>query len=150
MIERLSFRALGAVLLLTLGSGCSDLRNCAEDDPNPITIDTGMSDTAAITYQSAPDCGPLDKFPAKTKLRFVHELGVTPLLVKTYLAFDATGTNCNGPGSTAESAGNQALLDCKDAHVIELHNDTCEDFFIQVVALEAVPGKPDTAKKCGE
>jgi hypothetical protein len=151
---RAPLRALSAVLVLALSSGCSDLRNCPNDNPDPITIDTGVSDATTIAYQSAPDCGPLDKFPAKTKLRFTHDLGVTPLVVKVYLAFDATGTNCNGPGSIAESAGNQALINCKDAHVIEIHNDTCEDFFIQVVATDAVPTKdgesPDASKRCGE
>lgn len=148
MIESLPLRALSALLLLAASTGCSDLHNCAEDDPNVVTIPkdrhlpdgriAGVSDKAAITYQSAPD-NALDPFPAKTKLRFIHELGVTPLFVKIYLSFDhfGTGTKKDPAGSNAESAGNQALIDCKDAHVIEVRNDTCQDFFIQVVAAEA-------------
>jgi hypothetical protein len=169
MIER-SLRALSALLLLVLSSGCSDLRNCPNDNPDtvsvPITKDRiedgkSLSDPVAITYQSAPDWN-LDEFKAKTKYRFFHELGVTPLVVKIYLSFEQTGTgtdpehndkNESKPGSIAESAGNQALINCKDAHVIEIHNDTCEDFFVSVVATDAVPtkdGTPDTTKYCGE
>lgn len=165
---RAPLRALSAVLLLALSNGCSDLRNCPNDNPDPISMDTDKAsrDLTAITYQSAPD-NDLDEFKAKTKYRFVHELGVTPLFVKVYLSFDQFGTDTpkkdddsagapaqDGPGSIAESAGNQALIDCKDAHVIEVRNDTCQDFFIYLVAADAVPTKPgappDTKKRCGE
>lgn len=166
-----SLRALGALLFLALGSGCSDLRNCADDNPNVIPVDTDKAtrDTTAVTYQSAPSWD-LDPFNAKTRYRFFHELGVTPLVVKAYLSFEKTGTgapadppkNENVPGSIAESAGNQALITCKDAHVIEVHNDTCQDFFIYLVAADAVPtndgsggaggasDSPDTDPHCGE
>jgi hypothetical protein len=147
MIDSLPLRALSALLLLAISTGCSDLRNCADDDPNVIPVPLavkemrgGVSDPVALTYESAPD-NDLDAFKAKKKYRFFHELGVTPLIVKVYLSFDQTGTGTgkteNGVGSIAESAGNQALIDCKDAHVIEVRNDTCQDFYIQVVAAEA-------------
>ncbi|HVY30072.1 MAG TPA: hypothetical protein VHB79_26125 [Polyangiaceae bacterium] len=165
MTESLPLRALSALLLLAASTGCSDLRNCAEDNPNVVEIPNGrrlddgriagVSDKTAITYQSAPD-NALDPFPAKTKLRFRHELGVTPLFVKIYLSFDpiGTGTKKDPGGSNAESAGNQALIDCKDAHVIEVRNDTCQDFFIEVVASDAVLTQNGTGgagdELCGE
>ena len=137
MTDATSFRLLGWFTTLTaLGAlgGCSELDNCP-DSKDPITIDTGTSDPATVRYASSPDDA-LDAFPAKTELIFKHELGVTPLVVQPYLAFSKDGTDNGGPGSYAPTAGNQALITCKDSHVIKIKNDTCEaSFFIQVVAI---------------
>lgn len=120
--------------LLFVLAGCSSLDNCPESLPD-ITIETGKSDAALQVYESAPIDGPLDHFPAKTKLRFKHDLGFTPAGVKAYLAFSKEGTNGPRGGSVAESAGNQSLIECWDSHTIVVRNDTCEeDFHIQVIA----------------
>lgn len=162
MTERI-LRALGALCLLST-TACSAMRNCPDDTKEPIVIDHGVSDATALTYDSvggwgygklpSGDAQPLDHFPAKTKLRFEHEMGVIPLEVKVYLSFDPNGANGSGPGSVAESAGNQDLIDCVDAHIIEIKNDTCEDgFYIRVTASDAVPtkpGAPDRSNACSE
>jgi hypothetical protein len=140
--------------LLAIGGGCSDLRNCPEGRSEPIVIDHGATDKEAVTYESAPYDGPLDPFPAKTRLRFQHELGVVPLFVETFLSFEQHGTNGNGPGNISESAGNQTLIECVDAHVIEVLNDTCESsFFIRIVAAEEAPPSADgvdRSNRCSE
>lgn len=154
MTERLLHALLALGLLAT--AACSDLRNCADDVKEPIVIDHGVSDATLLAYDSAGGWGDgehrFDAFPAKTKLRFEHEMGVIPLGVKAYLAFDSKGTDAKDAGSVAESAGNQDLINCVDAHVIEVKNDTCESgFYIRVIAWDAVPqkpGAPDRSKAC--
>ena len=147
MTDAFSLRVLGLLAALTALGGCSELDNCP-DSKDPITIETGMSDPATFTYESAPDDA-LDAFPAKTQLIFKHELGFTPLIVEPYLAFAKNGTNGSGGGSTALTAGNQTLIECKDAHVIVVKNDTCEpSFFIKVAAYGQAPN--DNGNSCSE
>ena len=134
--------------LLFVLAGCSSLDNCPESKPD-ITIETGTSDATLKTYVSAPIDGPLDRFPGKTKLRFKHDLGFTPLGVKAYLAFAPEGANGRQGGSLAESAGNQALYECWDSHTIVVRNDTCEeDFHIRVIAWDQNP--EDNGNECSE
>ena len=143
-------RLLAALLATTVSCGCSSLDNCPNGTDEPILIDTGTTDKAALTFESAPWDGTLDAFPAKTQLEFKHDLGVTPLLVKAYLSFTKLGTNDQDGGSVTEVAGNEAPVECVDSHVIVVKNDTCEkNFFIRVVAIGASPSS-DTAVKCGE
>jgi hypothetical protein len=133
MTDVASFRLLSLITALWALCGCSELDNCP-DSRDPITIDTGKSDVSTVRYESASDTA-LDAFPAKTELIFQHDLGVTPLDVDIVLAFSKVGTNGSGGGSFAPTAGNQAVITCKDAHVIRIKNDTCEaSFFIKVVA----------------
>jgi hypothetical protein len=84
------------------------------------------TDEEALTFDSAPGGRRLDPFPAKTTVRFEHGLGQVPLLPQILLAFGPEGTNGAGGGSVAIAAGNEALITCMDAHVIEVKNDTCE------------------------
>jgi hypothetical protein len=147
MTDALSLRLLGLLAALAALGGCSELDNCP-DSKDPIPIETGMSDASAFTYESAPD-DVLDAFPAKTVLTFKHELGFTPLIVEPYLAFSKDGTNGKGGGSIALSAGNQTLIECKDAHVIVIKNDTCEpNFFIKVAAYGKAP--IDNGESCSK
>jgi hypothetical protein len=150
MTDVASFRLLSLITALGALCGCSELDNCP-DSKDPITIDTGKSDAATLVYVSASDKA-LDRFPAKTELIFRHDLGVTPASVQAFLAFSKDGTADGGPGSYSPAAGNEALVTCKDAFVIRIKNDTCENsFFIKVVATDADPfddGKND--EKCSE
>lgn len=119
---------------LVFGAGCGALDNCPDGQKEPIDITTGKTDVDALFYESAA-WNEFDHFPAKTKLRFEHHLGVTPKLVKAYLAFNEHGTNNAEAGSFAETAGNQSLYNCVDSNVIILRNDTCEEhFYVKLVA----------------
>lgn len=143
-------RLLAALLATAVSCGCSSLDNCPNGTDEPIVIDTGTTDKATLTFESAPWDGPLDAFPAKTQLEFKHDLGVTPLMVKAYLSFRNVGTADQHAGSVTEIAGNEGPFECVDAHVIVVKNDTCEkDFFIRVVALGASLNS-DTDAHCGE
>jgi hypothetical protein len=132
--------------LLATVCACSSLDNCPESQ-HAIEITSGKTDVDQLRYESAP-WDQLDAFPAKTALWFKHDLGVTPFEPKVYLSFKAVGTNGKGGGSIAESAGNQALFDCIDAHYIVLRNDTCErDFHVKVVSQGA--SQWDALDQCG-
>jgi hypothetical protein len=146
-------RALLAALLLAL-TGCNQLDNCP-DALDPITVQPapakdeypGSTDLEALVYESKPWEGPLDAFPASTTMRFVHDLGVRPTVVVSYVSYTPTGTNDGDGGDVTENAGNQGRILCVDAHEIVIENDTCEeDFYIRVVAVAT--GHESKARKC--
>lgn len=119
-----------AALPLLLGalSGCSALGNCPPDGED-VTIETNVADKSLGYYQSAPWYGPRDKFPAKTFVHFVHDLGFVPETVNSYVSFASTGSDFS------ENTGNQGRWKCIDDYEIVIKNDTCEeDFFIIVTA----------------
>jgi hypothetical protein len=137
---------LGA--LIALLGGCGSLDNCP-DGQDPISILDGETDKDALSYDSAPWGGPLPHFPAKTALYFKHDLGVTPRLVLPFLSFKDVGTADDEGGSVALTAGNQTLIDCVDARVIVLRNDTCEpSFYVRVATEGAVAPKFEVGDKC--
>jgi hypothetical protein len=129
---------LALKLSLALGAGClvacSALDNCPESKPAR-DIEEGTTDSESLVYESAPWEGPLHEFPAKTRLRFFHELAATPQFVTTYLSFSESGT---GSSDATENSGNQGRIECVDARLIQIRNDTCENFYIRVVA-QATP-----------
>lgn len=75
--------------------------------------------------------GPLVKFPAKGSVTFMHDLGVAPDLVSTYVSFSELGT---GESNLAENTGNQGEISCVDDKVVVVENGTCAQFYIRVVA----------------
>ncbi len=106
---------------------CSELSNCPDASPD-ITIETGTTVATARTYSSAPPWGPRDAFPAKTTLRFVHQLGFSPESVQSVVSFTAEGTNF------VENTGNQGEWLCVDDDELVLRNNTCEDFYVVALA----------------
>lgn len=136
-----SLSSLACAILL---SGCSHLDNCS-DGGDDVTIDQGKTDAATLTYESSPWGADLPHFPPNTRVRFVHDLGFAPFFVKTYVSFASNGTADEGDGDVTENAGNQARIQCVDAHEIVLENDTCEDdFFVRVIAMANGTESTDT------
>jgi hypothetical protein len=129
--------ALGA---LAVTSGCSELNNCP-DARETITIDRPNStDKDVWIFQSSAGWDAFDEFPAKTKLKFKHDLGV-PLVPQSFLSFRAKATS---EGSFTEAAGNAVEFDCVDSHTIVIENNTCEsEFFVKVVAFGSPNGVMD-------
>ena len=80
---------LGLALFSLLVTGCDQLDNCPEGQKD-ITIDTGTTYAEQGIYVSSP-WDSLDKFPAKTILKFKHDLGTTPEIVNTFIAFSEDG-----------------------------------------------------------
>jgi hypothetical protein len=133
---------------LALACGCSELDNCP-DARDPITIDRpDATDKADLIFESSAGWEAFDEFPAKTELRFKHDLGV-PVAVKSYLSFTSKATNGAGGGSFTEAAGNEVAWECMDSHTIVIKNDTCErSFFVKVVAFGSPNGATDD-DRCG-
>jgi len=148
MTERLRVFALFA--LLSSVCGCGALDNCP-DSEKPKEITHGLSNKDTLTYESAP-WDALDRFPPKSQLWFKHDLGVVPLEPKAFLSFSEHGTNNALGGSVTETAGNQTLFDCVDAHYIVVRNDTCEpSFYIKIVSIGAsLNDDEDRLDACGE
>lgn len=140
----------GALMVVVLATcACSSLDNCPDArDPILVPNQEGMTDVAALSYESAPWNGPLQEFPAKSAVWFEHGLGVTPRDAIPYLSFSKDGTHDGEHGSVATSAGNQSLIDCMDSRVIVLRNDTCErSFFVRVTAFGQ---GTDRHEECGQ
>lgn len=124
MIQRL----IGASLIGLASAGCGDLGNCpaAGDD---LFIETGVTNVEAKMYYSSPPWGPRDKYPAKTTLHFIHNLGFTPEYMQSFVSFDPDTSDFS------ENSGNQARWKCLDDRQIVIKNDTCEDtFYVFVTA----------------
>lgn len=115
-----------SVALVLASVACNSLGNCPAGKSD-ITVDTGTTDREERIYYSAPPWGPLDRYPARTTLHFIHELGFTPF-PHTYVSFTSEGSDFS------ENTGNQARLKCVDDHEIVVENDTCEDFYVLVMA----------------
>jgi hypothetical protein len=118
---------------LALG-GCSQLDNCP-DARADVTIEDGKTDLPSLSYESSPWGEGLTPFPPNTRLRFFHNLGFAPFIVKSYVSFSPEGTADERDGDVTENAGNQGRIQCVDARQIVIENDTCEeDFHVRVVA----------------
>jgi hypothetical protein len=141
-------RALQALTLAAPLCGCSALSNCpsAQDD---ITIDRPEStDQATLFFESSPGWQSFDAFPAKTQIRFKHDLGVTPHDVRSFLSFTKKASNGAAGGSFTEAAGNEVAWECIDSHWIVIKNDTCEkSFFVKVIA-QGAPDDPSDEDFC--
>ena len=79
---------------------------------------------------------PFVEFPAGRKLEIEHGLGTEPE-VFTWLAFDRFPFE--EKRSAAESAGNMVLILKNKDGVIVVRNDTCQDFYLRLVAIS--PGE---------
>ena len=139
-------RLLTALAALAVTCGCSDLDNCP-DEREPITIDRPeATDKDVWMFESSAGWDAFDEYPAKTKLKFKHDLGV-PLSTHAFLSFKAKATS---EGSYTEAAGNSVEFDCVDSHTIVIKNDTCErGFFVKVVAFGSPNGVMND-DRCGE
>ena len=139
-------RLLAALGALAMTCGCSELDNC-DDARDPITIDRPEgTDKELLIYSSSEGWDSFDEYPAKTKLRFKHDLGV-PELILPYLSFNAKAIS---DSNFTIGTGNAAELDCVDSHTIVLKNDTCEtSFFIKVVAYAKADADMNVVK-CGD
>lgn len=135
---------LALVLLSIPLAGCSALDNCPGGSDTPIVVDSGTTYPEARIYQSSEWDDALIPFPAKTLLRFKHDLGVRPEIVVSYVSFSSNGV---GASDVTENTGNQGRIECIDAKEIDIRNDTCEEgFFVRVTAYAS--GEGSTEEVC--
>ncbi len=121
--------ALTFPLLLACGSSCP---REAEDTPKRFTGGTTSSDR--LYYQTNAWDEPFVDFPAGRRWALVHGLKETPIELKSYVAFKAKPLPEDGKGFVAETAGNQVLIEGVDEETIRVRNDTCEHFYLRLMA----------------
>ena len=124
--------ALGAALVLF---GCES--TCPrETEEVPTPYEGGNTNTAATLYETNAWDESFVDFPAGRRLALHHGLESVPVEIRSYVAFKAEPVpdDETKPGFVAESAGNQVLIERVDDEVIRVRNDTCEHFYLRLVA----------------
>jgi hypothetical protein len=117
---------------------CTKTSTCSRD-ADLVTVPASEGIVEGKTYRSSNFGGPYQYFPPARTISFEHGLGVTPYSVQFWVAFTGSGTP---PPTLAPAAGNIAELRAAegdtepalDATRIAVHNDTCSDFYLWVVA----------------
>jgi hypothetical protein len=140
--------AVCAVLafLPSTNSGCST--SCddgdSSDDP-PVVYEGGYRDDALTYYESDTWDGPYLHFPPKRTYDIQHGLGRRPVSVTSYVGFAEYPLGSNGNGNIAEVAGNIVIIEYVDEQIVRVRNDTCETYYLRVVAQtpEQLPAEPE-------
>jgi hypothetical protein len=132
--------ALALVLVPITGSaglGCDTSCDDGGDksDP-PVVYEGGSTDAALSYYESDSWDGPYLKFPPQRTYDFHHGLGRRPFAVLSYVGFNESPLG-NGNGNISEAAGNEVIIEWVDEQVVRVRNDTCETFYLRIVALAA-------------
>jgi hypothetical protein len=105
-----------------------------ETDDTARRYTSGTTSPDRTFYETNAWDGSFVDFPAGRRLALVHGLRETPIDLTSYLAFKGDALPPDGKGFVSESAGNQVLIEGVDEEVIRVRNDTCEDFFLRLVA----------------
>jgi hypothetical protein len=127
----LAFAALSSVACQSATSTCSR-------DADLVTVSASEGIVEGKTYRSSNFGGPYQYFPPNRTISFEHGLGVTPYSIQLWVSFHPSGTIA----TLAPAAGNIAELRGADSDNepavddtrIAVHNDTCTDFYLWVVA----------------
>ncbi|MCC6904167.1 MAG: hypothetical protein IT377_34685 [Polyangiaceae bacterium] len=128
-MRRLFGAGLAGLLATSVAPACS--APCETADSDPVRFEGGALTADGATYSTSPWDGPYLHFPAGRRFQIEHQLGVTPPVVLTYVAFDEhpfAGSNAS------ESAGNQTVIERVDDEIVQVRNDTCSEFWLRVVA----------------
>jgi hypothetical protein len=135
--------SLGAALLSVPGAGPGCHTSCDDgddsDDP-PVVYDGGTRDEALTYYETHAWDGRYLRFPPQRTYDLVHGLGRAPTAVMSYVGFNETPLGATGNGNVSIAAGNEVIIEWVDDSVIRVRNDTCETFYLRVVAL--APNEP--------
>jgi hypothetical protein len=126
-----------ALVVMSLTACTESCPRESEDTPKRHTNGTTSADRTF--YQTNDWKAPFVDFPAGRRIALVHGLRDVPIELRSYLAFDEHPFPKNGNGFVAESAGNQVLIEDVNDEYVQVRNDTCEHFFLRLVA-STVPG----------
>jgi hypothetical protein len=107
-----------------------------ETESVPKPYDGGNTNSAGTVYETNAWDEAFVDFPAGRRIALRHRLGAIPTVYRTYLAFHEHPfpEDEAKPGFVSESAGNQVLLERVDDEFIRVRNDTCEHFYLRLVA----------------
>ena len=115
--------------LLGCNTGCNKENADAE-------VRGGLLSPTCTSFQSSSIEQPYLHFPAGKRFQFHHGLRQTPLVVQSYLAFVPNPLPGDRNGNTAETAGNQVIIEHWNEEYVQVRNDTCEDeFYLRLVLL---------------
>jgi hypothetical protein len=130
--------ALALVLVPISGSaglGCDTSCDDGGDKSDPAVVyEGGSTDDALSYYESDSWDGPYLKFPPQRTYDFHHGLGRRPYAVLSYVGFSESPLR-DGNGNISEAAGNEVIIEWVDEQVVRVRNDTCETFYLRLVAL---------------
>jgi hypothetical protein len=118
-----------ACALATLG--CGD--TCQAGDGELVSFVDGQTNAAGTFYQTGPIQGPYLHFPSGRIFELEHHLIAAPNSFQALLSFDSRAL-LDRANNVAESAGNQAVVDCIDSELIRIRNDTCAEFYLRLEA----------------
>lgn len=92
--------------------------------------------TVSGSYESTPADGTWLHYPAGRRYRLKHALGVAGRCVDVlaYLSFSATPLPAGKQGDTTLGTGSTVVVEQIGDDSITIHNDSCSDFYLRVVA----------------
>jgi hypothetical protein len=131
--------ALATAIVPLLTAGCETFVEAEDCDPsaaaNPtIVYDGGSVDSPCFYSSTNPNTGELLLFNGGMHYALNHHLACTPGMPSALLSFDQFGMSTVGGGQLAQAAGNQAVFIGWNATTIEIENDSCSDYWLQVTA----------------
>jgi hypothetical protein len=126
-------RAAGFVaLVVSTLTACSS--NCEREDEVAKRYTAGITSPDRTFYETNAWSASFLNFPAGRRIALVHGLRERPIELRSYLAFESHPLPENGDGFVAESAGNQVLIEGVDDETVRVRNDTCQHFYLRLVA----------------
>lgn len=134
----MSAARLAVALLVPILAACGP--TCPREAEDTATrYEKGTTNADRTFYETNAWDLPFVDFPAGRRWALVHGLRETPIEIKSYLAFKSKPLPKDGKGFAAESAGNQVLIEGVDEESVRVRNDTCEHFYLRLVASALPP-----------
>jgi hypothetical protein len=140
--QRLSRFAFAAPLLsatlffVAQAPGCTTTCSDPESD-DPEEFHGGVTDATRSVYESAPWDGKYLKFRTNKSYVIFHGLRGVPSVVQAWVGFDEAPLR-RVPGNASEAAGNEAIIEGVTDEFVQIRNDTCETFYLRVVASDPI------------
>lgn len=116
-----------AAFASSLALGCNP--PCATSESDAVSYDGGT--TVSGVYETSPIDGQYLHFPGGRRYSLHHGLETTPQLISAYVAFEEYPLKEN---NISTAAGNQLVIEVVDGEFVQVHNDTCDELYLRVVA----------------
>lgn len=139
----------GALSAALLGPSFGGATGCntschVDSDPNPQVVEEGIRDLERGTYATSSFTEDFLYFPPEKRYEFRHGLGGTPQVVQTWVSFGSRPLPLDKEfGNAAEPAGNIVIIEAVTPEYVRVRNDTCQKFYLRLVASDPEPTGPD-------
>jgi hypothetical protein len=124
-----------ALLFISQSSGCKTSCSDPEGD-TPEVVQSGVTDATRSVYQSAPWLGEWLEFRPNKSYEFIHGLRGVPTVLQAWVGFHRAPLRDDH--NVSEAAGNEAIFQDVTAEHFQVRNDTCETFYLRVVASDPI------------